>query len=135
MDDPDLRGAAEVAMRRVRLFALVSLLGLLSTGLPLPWQLGAPVLAVVAVVLGVRALSAARRAKLRGLVVVAVSAGIGFSVMIVVVFTSVVALWPLQYELQECERRALTVSARHACEASFEQGVAERIERLLGTTD
>ena len=92
-------------------------------------------LAVVAVVLGVRALVAARRAKLRGLLVVAVSAGIGFAMMILVVFTSVVALWPLQYELQECQRQALTVSAQHACGSAFEQGVTDRVERLLGTTD
>lgn len=131
MDRPDER--TRIASRRLQHFAVLSLAGLITLQLPLPWALVTLVVAVLAVVIGLRALSAARKAGMRSLVTVVVSAGVGFAAIIAVSFVSVVALWPLQLDLQECQRSALTISAEHACQAAFEQGVTDRLEHLLGS--
>ncbi|MCV2395464.1 hypothetical protein OEB99_14195 [Actinotalea sp. M2MS4P-6] len=131
MDGPDEH--VVVASRRIQHFAVLALAGLVTVQLPLPWAFAAPAFSIVAVVVGVRAVAAARKARMRGLVMVAVSTGIGLAAVIVMSFASVVALWPLQLELQECERGALTISAEHQCRADFQQGVEERLTELLGS--
>ncbi len=129
MQRPDER--TQVASRRIRHFAVLSLAALVTLQLPLPWGLVTLLFATLAVVIGVRALVAARKAGMRSLVTVAVSAGVGFTALLVVSLLTVVALWPLQLELQECQRGALTISAKHACQADFEQGVQDRLQEML----
>jgi hypothetical protein len=106
--------------------------GLLTLGLQLPWNLVALALTVAALVVGTRALLAARRAGLRGGLVISLSLGLAVSALVALSFASVLALWPVQLARQECVAEALTISARQTCEQDFERAVTDRLEHLLG---
>lgn len=126
--DPDAVARASLLTRH---FALLMLAGLLTLGMPLPWSVAALAFTVAALVVGTRALLAARRAGVRGGLVVSLSLGLAVSALVTLSFTSVFALWPVQLERQACVDRALTISATRVCEREFEQAVTERLEQLL----
>ncbi|WP_182111953.1 hypothetical protein [Actinotalea sp. JY-7876] len=124
--DPE---AARAASRRVTHFGLLLLATLVVTSLPLPWQAAAVGFAVAAVVVGIRALMAVWRAGLRGAVVPLLGLGIGFSAVMVLSLGTMLALWPLQVELEQCRRDALTISAQDRCQAEYEQSLRDVLER------
>lgn len=109
--------------RRVLASTGVTTAALLSTALPLPWQAAGAVLSLLAVLLGVRALRAVRRAGLRRPLMPVVVAGLAVACLYLVSSLGVLATWPLQTQRQECLDRALTLAARDSCEADFREGI------------
>lgn len=112
------------AVRPVRVVGLLSMVAFASSAfLPLPWQLAGLVLAVVAMVLGVRALRLVWSTGLRRALAAPLVIAMAFSGLVLVSSSSVLATWPIQMRHQECLERALTVSARDACEAEYREAV------------
>lgn len=126
-EDPE---AAAAARRAAGTFVLFVLASLFSLALPLPWQLATIAFAVGAVVTGIRALLAARRAgrgsNLGPLLVV----GIALTAMVAMSALSSAVVYDLSVARQECLGRALTTSATETCETSFRQSVEDRIDAL-----
>lgn len=108
-------------------FILLLLATLVMSATALPWQASALVFAVGALVTGVRALRSAVRSGLRG-IVLPVGVGLGVTAVMTLSLLTLVALWPLQAERQDCLRRALTVSAQEACEQQFSETLEERLD-------
>lgn len=107
------------ASRRVGWVVTLTVIALLTSALPLPWQLVGLFFALAALVAGGRALrvvwaSGVRRSLLTPLVV-----GLALSGVLVVSSFSVLATWPIQQEHQQCLARAITVAARDTCEREF----------------
>lgn len=112
------------AVRPVRVVGLLSMVAFAASAfLPLPWQLAGLVLAVVAMVLGVRALRLIWSTGLRRALAAPLVIAMAFSGLVLVSSSSVLATWPIQMRHQECLERALTVSARDACEAEYREAV------------
>ncbi|HLS03681.1 MAG TPA: hypothetical protein VK030_02865 [Actinomycetales bacterium] len=124
--DPEL---AQLGRRRLLHFASLMLLGLLSSNLPLPWQIIATVAFLAALVTGVRALITLWKAHVRGAALPMIVMGLVLSGILLASSVTLLALWPLQMERQNCLHRAITVSAQEQCEAEFEDG----LKRLLNT--
>ena len=122
--DPEALRAAGV---RIRDFALFLLAALLTSDLPVPWQVGSLLLAIGAVVAGVRALIAVWRTGLRSALLPALGVGVGFAAMFAVSLGTLLAFWPLQVERDECLRDALTLGAREQCEKDFTDALDERL--------
>ena len=120
-----------LASKRLKALALAFLASLLAAGLPWPARLVVALLAIATMVIGVRALAAVRRARLRG-PVLAVTAGATLvaGLMAINILTAL-ALWPLPLQAQQCSRNALTISAKNLCDAQFQQGVNDRLNQLL----
>ena len=106
-------------------FALLVLASLIANGLPLPWQAGALAFSLPALVVGVLALRAVVRAGLRRLPTVMLGVGLTMTVFMVIGQIGLLALWPVQQDLQECRSRALTLSATEQCQRDFEERISE----------
>lgn len=124
--DPEL---AQLGRRRLLHFAFLMLLGLLSSNLPLPWQIIATVAFLAALVTGVRALITLWKAHVRGAALPMIVMGLVISGILLASSVTLLALWPLQMERQNCLHRAITVSAQERCETQFEDG----LKKLLNT--
>lgn len=112
------------AIRPVRVVGLLSMVAFAASAfLPLPWQLAGLVIAVVAMVLGVRALRIVWSTGLRRALAAPLVIAMAFSGLVLVSSSSVLATWPIQMRHQECLERAITVSARDACEAEYREAV------------
>lgn len=114
------------AGRSVLTFGLLTIGVVLATGLPLPWQVLGMALCVVALVQGVRALRAVLRAGARRMLP-AVTIGLSVCALFAVSSGSVLATWPVQIARQECLERALTISAREACEVEYRQALEDLV--------
>lgn len=123
---------ARAAARLVRHFVLLALAAMVTVPLPVPWQIASLGFAVTAVVVGVRALRVAWRPGLRAQLAPLLIIGLSFTVLLAVLMSATVALWPVQLERQACLNRALTVGARTACERAYEEAVVERVDELTG---
>jgi len=123
--DPE---AQQAATRQVLHFALLLLATLLTSSLPLPWQVAGLVLAIAAIVVGVRAMISIIRLKLRTALAPALGIGLGVAVTMVFSLAVTLAVWPLQVERQECLAGALTIAAHDACEAAFQDALTERLQ-------
>jgi hypothetical protein len=88
--------------------------------LPLPWQAAGVLFAVAALVVGVRGLVVAGRARTRGLLPL-LAVGVVIALSWTLILGVQVALWPVQQDKQECLEGALTISATNACESQYEQ--------------
>lgn len=108
-------------------FGVLMIGALVASGLPLPWQVLGTVLSVAALTYGVLALKAVWRAGLRGMLVPALVVGIIVSATYLLSSIAILATWPVHTERQECLARALTVSARDACEEQFQRSLEERL--------
>lgn len=124
--DPKL---AQLGRRRLLHFASLMLLGLLSSNLPLPWQVIATIAFLAALITGVRALITLWKAHVRGAVLPMITMGLVISGILLASSVTLLALWPLQMERQTCLHRAITVSAQEQCETAFEDG----LKKLLKT--
>ncbi|ACQ81259.1 hypothetical protein Bcav_3014 [Beutenbergia cavernae DSM 12333] len=122
---------ARAFARSVGLFALLVLGAMLAGTLRLPWLVIAPVVAVAAIVVGVRALLAGRRLGSRGAMAL-LAVGLVLSTMFLVSSASTLVLWPVQVERQECLDRALTHGARDACEATYTENLNDLLDRVSG---
>lgn len=124
--DPEL---AQLGRRRLLHFASLLLLGLLSSNLPLPWQIIATIAFLAALVTGIRALITLWKAHVRGAALPMIVMGLVISGILLASSATLLALWPLQMERQDCLHRAITVSAQEQCETHFE----DRLKKLLNT--
>ena len=125
--DPE---AARAASRRVLHFALLLLAGVITSALPLPWQAASLGFVVAALVAGVRALSSVWRAGLRGVLVPMLAIGLAFTALMSIALASLLALWPVQLERQQCLAGALTIAATEKCQVDFQTTLEDRLREL-----
>src|SRR5690625_7297516 len=104
------------------------LLGLLSSNLPLPWQIIATVAFLAALVTGVRALITLWKAHVRGAALPMIVMGLVISGILLASSVTLLAVWPLQMERQNCLHRAITGSAQERWETQVEDGVRKRLK-------
>ena len=123
---PDRAGAGQL-LRSVRLFALLMISSVIVSGLPLPWSAASVVASVAAMVVGVKALTAAVRLRVQGLPRAGLIAGLGLAALTLLMQLVVVASWPLQWEYQQCRAGAITEQGQAACRQELE----DRISRLI----
>ncbi|GMA32199.1 hypothetical protein [Litorihabitans aurantiacus] len=100
------------------------LAALLATMLRLPFTVLGLLLAVVAIVVGIRMLIAARGT---GRVQPLVIGALAMSGFVVVTSGASIAAWPAQMALQECQDRAVTNTARAQCEATFTENLFDAV--------
>ena len=124
---PPSEEALELAARRMRTLVAFGLATLVTLLLPLPWQLGSGAFAVAAVVAGVRAVSAATRARRSSAVIASAVGTTMISALVTLWFVAALVLWPIPLELQQCQSQALTISAQHACQVQYQQAVTDRL--------
>lgn len=122
--DPE---ASRLATRRVLHFGLLLLLVIVLSTLPFPWQLASLAAAVAAVVVGVRALVASWRARVRGALVPALAIGVGLAVMLSFQMVAMLVTWDVAMAHQECLDGAITVSAQDRCESARLQSIEDRL--------
>ncbi|HEY8719113.1 hypothetical protein, partial [Pengzhenrongella sp.] len=115
--------ATRAASRLVMHFGLLLLASLLTSALPLPWQAASLGFMVAALVVGIRALSAAWRAGVRGVLVPMLAVGLALTALMAMVMASLLALWPIQLARQDCLQGALTISATEKCQVDFKNSV------------
>ena len=130
--DPE---AIRAASRQALHFGLLILATLLTASLTLPWQAAALAFAIAAIVVGVRAIRTVWRAGLRGTLVPVLAVGLALAALMSLSLVTMLVLWPLQVERQDCLRDALTISAREGCETAFQDALTERLERAAGQGD
>ncbi len=128
---PDPAVVVDVA-RRTRTFAVLMLATLLTGTFPVPWQGASLVFGAIALVVGIRALVRAVRGHVRGAMIGLLAGGTGLTAFWLVVSAGMTLMWPLYLDRQECLAGALTVSARHECEATFERSVQDWLEERTG---
>lgn len=118
---------AKAAAKQVLLFGVFVLLTLLSTALPLPYQVIGLATVTVSIVVGTRAMIGLWRAGVRGPSVPVLAVGLFFSVLMAGSMTMLLMVWPEQMARQDCLRRALTISAQEQCETDFTDAVSQRL--------
>ena len=116
------------AGRRVITATLVTLGALVGTALPLPWLVLGSALALLAVLLGVRAVISVVSARLMRSLLPLATVSLILASLFLFSSLAVLATWPIHQARQDCLARALTVSARDACEADYR----EALEGLTG---
>lgn len=130
--DPE---AVRRATRLVMWFSglLLAALWFSASSPPWPMPLLTGVVAVVAIVIGIRAIIAMRRAKMGGAMLVLLVVGLLLAGALV--FFSVVqaAMWPVYADLQDCLDRAITSRAERACVADLETNVQDWFWGLMGS--
>jgi hypothetical protein len=114
----------------VTTFALLVLAALVTTTFPLPWQLGGLAFVAAALVAGAVALRAARRSGVAERVTPMLVVGMVLTVLMGMSMSTTLVLWDAQLTRQRCLDHALTVAARSACEARYEDDVRERLEEI-----
>lgn len=108
-------GSSRSGLGRLLLLVLAAVL---ASSFQLPWSVLALVLAVVAVVLGIRMLISSRgtaRAIWNPLII----ASLAMSGFVGLTSGAAIVSWPATMNLQQCRERALTHGAEAACEARF----------------
>lgn len=129
--DPD---QVRRASRQLLHFWLLVLGAVVTIALPLPWKAGALVLVGAALVVGGRALVTTWRARLPGLMLPMIVAGLAFTGLIGTALLGMISMWPLFQEREDCLRGALTVSAQAECESAFMDELSDRgldVDRTL----
>ncbi|WP_139315939.1 cytochrome d ubiquinol oxidase subunit II [Cellulosimicrobium sp. CUA-896] len=111
--DPE---SARRATRAALHFGLLMLLVVVISAFRFPWRTAALAFAVWAIVVGVRALVVARRARVRGALVPVLAVGVGLAALISVQSLGTLATWQVEAEYQRCLDGAITVSAEERCE-------------------
>ncbi len=128
--DPEL---ARLASRSVLHFGLLMLAMLLVSAMPFPWQAASLVFGVVAIVVGVRALVAVWKARVRGVLVPALALGIGLAAMLTLQMAATLVLWDVAAAHQECLDGAITVSAERRCDVERQDALDQTVNRWLPT--
>ena len=120
--DPE---AARHATRSVMHFGLLMLATLITSTIALPWRLVSIVIALAALVVGIRALRRIWRAGLRGFLVVAMSAGVVMTFALALTTLAVIPVWQIEMDHQSCLDQAITLSATSACESDYRTAITE----------
>ncbi|RHA44393.1 hypothetical protein [Cellulomonas rhizosphaerae] len=129
--DPE---GAERARKLARNFGIFLLAGVVLSTIRAPWQAVALPFVVVAIVYAIRALVAAARAHVRGALVPMLAGGIAIAAFWAFVTITMLALWPLQSDREECLAGALTVTATAECNQTFEDGLEDWRKSLTTRT-
>ncbi|WP_265520735.1 hypothetical protein [Oerskovia flava] len=124
---------ARVATRRVVHFGLLLLLVIILSALPFPWQLASLAVAVAALVVGVRALRAVWRARVRGALAPAVVIGVVLTSIMALQMIMTLATWDIAITHQRCLDGAITVSATDRCEAARDAALQEWLTNVTPT--
>lgn len=112
-------------------FGLLLLAAFVTSSLRLPFSVAAIGFATWGVVVGVQAILAVHRAKIRTPLLPALVLGVGLTGLMVVSFLFSSLLWPLEAARQECLDAALTQAARERCEEEFAEGLTSWVERIV----
>ncbi|TGO06242.1 hypothetical protein [Serinibacter arcticus] len=124
----DGEAAGGSSRRGLGRFLLLVAAAVLASSLQLPWSVLALVLAVVAVVVGIRMLMSSRgttRAIWNPLII----ASLAMSGFVALTSGAAIVSWPAQMDLQQCRDRALTHGAEAACEARFTEDLLGFLSR------
>lgn len=124
------------ALRWVRRFGMVLLIGMAlgMMALPWPWPLLSGVVSLAAVGVGVVALVKVRSARLRRGLTPMLAIGIVLATVLGLASLSQIVLWRENAAYSACVRGAVTVQARDACTAELEKTLNERVrwmERIV----
>ncbi len=128
--DPEL---ARQATRRVLHFGMLLLAVIVVSTMPFPWQAVSLALALGAIVVGVRALVAVWRARVRGALVPALGIGVGLSAMLALQMVSTLVTWDVALAHQQCLDGAITVSAEKRCDVERTHALEEKFARWFPT--
>lgn len=116
---------APEARRSMGKYLLLVLAAVLATSLRLPWTIAALVLAVLAIVVGIRLLLASR-GKASAVWNPLVIASLAMSGFVALTSGATMISWNAQIALQECQDRALTAQAQAQCQAEFSSSLLGR---------
>ncbi|WP_426592949.1 hypothetical protein ACPPVS_14450 [Cellulomonas sp. McL0617] len=125
----DPEGAAR-AGRIARLFALTVLASVLVSLMRLPWSLGAAVLGLAAIGIGVWALVVAGQAHVRGTLPIILTAGLVVAFLWSMAMAAPAVSLQAGLDRQACLDGALTVSAHERCEAQYQKDLKVQREKL-----
>jgi len=114
-------------------FGLLLLAVIVVSTMPFPWQAVSLALALGAIVVGVRALVAVWRARVRGALVPALGIGVGLSAMLALQMVSTLVTWDVALAHQQCLDGAITVSAEKRCDVERTQALEEKFARWFPT--
>ncbi|ARK06199.1 hypothetical protein SAMN05518682_2464 [Cellulosimicrobium aquatile] len=128
--DPEL---ARQATRRTLHFGLLLLAVIVVSTMPFPWQAVSLALALGAIVVGIRALLAVWRARVRGALVPALGIGVGLSAMLALQMVSTLVTWDVALAHQQCLDGAITVSAEKRCDVERTHALEEKFARWFPT--
>lgn len=115
----------------VRRFALLTLAGLICLQLDFPWRAAGLPFTVAGIVVGVMALIAVRRARIPGSSTAMCVVGLVLSAMMLIFHLTLLALYPLVSDNEECLAGANTERARTVCQQDYERRVDDL--RRLGS--
>ncbi len=114
-------------------FGLLLLAVIVVSTMPFPWQAVSLALALGAIVVGVRALVAVWRARVRGALVPALGIGVGLSAMLALQMVSTLVTWDVALAHQQCLDGAITVSAEKRCDVERTHALEEKFARWFPT--
>lgn len=107
-----IRGVTGSVMR----FGMLMLVSLLAGGLPLPWQLIAPIAGAATMAYGVAVLIRVVKLRWRGLLTPLLIGGLALTGMTTMTTTFQLTLfWDEQVAYQECREQAITIAAKERC--------------------
>lgn len=115
-------------------FGALLILALLSSQLPLPYTLVAPVFIIAAVWFGIIAIRRSWAISPRNLMTPMLLAGLVMALVMSFSVTTKFALWPIEMERQECVQYALTNTAKAECAADYEKALNDRLDSLRDLT-
>lgn len=111
LDPVALRRAGQLTAR----FGLLALAAVLATSLPLPWGLAGIAFTLAAVAVGIMALVAVVRARLRAATVVMISIGLGLVGLLLLSQLGMVLFYDVTRADQQCRTAAITDQAQQQC--------------------
>jgi hypothetical protein len=129
--EPEPEGARR-ATRGALTFGLLMLAVVLVSAFRFPWRTAALAVAVVAIVVGVRALVAARRARVRGALVPVLGVGVGLATVIALQTVGTLAAWQVEADYQRCLDGAITLGAQERCETDRVQSIEGWVSGVTG---
>lgn len=106
-------------------FGLLMMLTLLLGGLPVPWQVVAPLVGLLSLYYGFRALVRVRRLQWRGMLAPMLIGGLLLtSLTTMSVTTRVTMFWDEQLAYQQCRDNAITIAAKDRCEREYQESIS-----------
>lgn len=106
--------------------ALLGAMWLSAVATNLPLMIGATLLAIAALVMGVRALVRLRRARVGGLLLVVVIISLGLGLLLVLSSAAQLVFWREYLDFAQCTSRAITSGAQRACQAELDRALSSR---------
>ncbi|MFC4615196.1 hypothetical protein ACFO3K_10785 [Cellulomonas algicola] len=119
---PDPAGTLKAA-EQSRTVGVLLLGSVLVATLPMPWRVAAALFALAGLVLGVRALVTAVRARARGGLPAMLAVLVTMSAVWSLAVLTALSISPLLQEREDCMAGALTITAQKQCEHAFTDGL------------